>query len=112
MDRGGSVLAFCAGRTVFGTSETSLRSSRPCPGLETKDYTNSGIVSRDATLRHATRLLDWTEDLSVAIFFALQGKVDQPCVWILNPFRLNLKSTSKAVIYDSADTLEHDSRMI
>lgn len=40
-----------------------------------------------------TRLLDWTEVLGVAVYFATLG-VDEtgpisPCVWVLNPYRLN-----------------------
>ena len=45
-----------------------------------------------------TRLLDWTEVLGVAIYFAIlnvdateqAGKQSpQPCVWVLNPYQLN-----------------------
>jgi hypothetical protein len=44
-----------------------------------------------------TRLLDWTETLGVALHFALENHLAQsrgsadacPCVWILNPYRLN-----------------------
>lgn len=43
-----------------------------------------------------TRLLDWTEVLGVAVFFALREAFEnsQPCVWILNPYALNEKSWS------------------
>ena len=41
-----------------------------------------------------TRLLDWTESLSAALYFALPVEeaspaVDDQCVWLLNPYRLN-----------------------
>lgn len=44
-----------------------------------------------------TRVLDWTENLFVALYFALidspvdyrDPSVNQPCVWVLNPWRLN-----------------------
>ena len=39
-----------------------------------------------------TRLLDWTTDLWVAVFFAMLGKTEQPCIYILDPMKLNRKS--------------------
>lgn len=51
-----------------------------------------------------TRLLDWTEVLGVAIYFAISGVDDlriqgsqgkppaSPCIWVLNPNQLNLAS--------------------
>lgn len=48
-------------------------------------------------MRHhgvATRLLDWTETLGVAIYFALRDAAvtATPCVWLLNPYTLNEQS--------------------
>jgi hypothetical protein len=48
-----------------------------------------------------TRLLDWTEVLGVAIYFATLGineqhdpnDVDPPCVWVMNPYLLNQSSS-------------------
>ena len=43
-----------------------------------------------------TRLLDWTESLTHAIFFAFDGwsedstPVNKPCIWVMNPSRFNL----------------------
>ncbi len=51
-----------------------------------------------------TRLLDWTEVLAVAVYFAVLNvdatetstdKADPPCVWVLNPYRLNEYSAWK-----------------
>lgn len=38
-----------------------------------------------------TRLLDWTETFGVALHFALANRSAgrQPCIWLLNPMRLN-----------------------
>jgi FRG domain len=43
-----------------------------------------------------TRLLDWTEALGVAIYFAIEdhiygdgSKSSSPCIWVLNPYALN-----------------------
>jgi hypothetical protein len=44
-------------------------------------------------MRHhgvATRLLDWTEALGVALYFAVHNKNGtEPCIWLLNPYSLN-----------------------
>jgi len=48
-------------------------------------------------MRHhgvATRLLDWSEVLGVAVYFALQNASvkSTPCIWLLNPYALNERS--------------------
>ncbi len=37
-----------------------------------------------------TRLLDWTDNFAVALFFALRRQTNEtPCVWVLDPYKLN-----------------------
>src|SRR5712664_127790 len=40
-----------------------------------------------------TRLLDWTSDINIALYFALNRpnsvKSGDPCIWVMNPFKLN-----------------------
>ena len=39
-----------------------------------------------------TRLLDWTDNFAVALYFALNGKSKprfSPTIWMLNPYKLN-----------------------
>jgi hypothetical protein len=53
-----------------------------------------------------TRLMDWTEKLDVALFFALIGEPDRPCIWVLNPYLLGaktMKTGQEAFIYDFAE---------
>ncbi len=44
-----------------------------------------------------TRLLDWTGSFAVALYFALRNydETKTPCVWIMNPKMLNIKSVKK-----------------
>jgi FRG domain len=43
-----------------------------------------------------TRLLDWTESLGVALYFAVKSDTGtatkRPCIWVLNPYSLNQKA--------------------
>lgn len=55
-----------------------------------------------------TRLLDWTESIDVAIFFAVWGNCRDPVIWILNPFRLNQISVNENVIFDRLDKASYD----
>jgi hypothetical protein len=73
-----------------------------------------------AEMRHygvPTRLLDWTDRLDIALYFALSNyreeyekdpsgfhsridSLDKPCLWILNPYNLAKKATNRSSIID------------
>lgn len=48
-----------------------------------------------------TRLLDWTENFAVSLFFAIYKDSTNPCIWILNPIALNRKSIKFDGIVDA-----------
>ena len=81
------------------------------PGMQ-----DSSLSSWDklAHMRHhglPTRLLDWTERLGVAIYFAVNGhtnlKSEPPPIWILSPCRLNEVVLGDRDLY-SPDYLGYD----
>ena len=45
-----------------------------------------------------TRLLDWSENFAVALYFALNENATNPCIWILDPFQLNKESNGEESI--------------
>ena len=55
-----------------------------------------------------TRMMDWTDSLFVALYFALGYKDNpaSPCIWILNPFALNKSAFGRSTIFDQVDRLE------
>ena len=51
-----------------------------------------------------TRLLDWTENFAVALYFALKGCKSEGAVWMLDPYGLNLESVNEQSIpYPNSD---------
>lgn len=51
-----------------------------------------------------TRLLDWTEVVGVATYFALMSEPDNPCIWVLSPQKLNTHSLQKSEIKKCDDS--------
>jgi len=55
-----------------------------------------------------TRLLDWTESVDIALFFAVWDVSQNPTIWVLNPYRLNYCSVGQNIIFDKADPVFYD----
>jgi len=55
-----------------------------------------------------TRLLDWSESIDVALYFAVWEKCQNPTLWVLNPYRLNFESIGKNLIFDKSDPVFYD----
>ena len=60
-----------------------------------------------------TRLLDWSESLASALYFAVKGDPLNPCIWVLNAYLLNKAARKKAgrpdieeIIVPGVDPLE------
>lgn len=64
----------------------------------------------------ATRLLDWTTEFEIALYFAIASirglEISKPeawpCIWVLNPYRLNYLYAKDDVIFDRADPIPYD----
>jgi hypothetical protein len=44
-----------------------------------------------------TRLVDWTDNLNTALYFALNGEANHPRIWLLNPFILTAITTKQSM---------------
>lgn len=54
-----------------------------------------------------TRLLDWTETFSIALYFALRDAKKKAVVWVLDPYALNKQSINREEILHPTE-LEND----
>lgn len=78
-------------------------------------YSISDNWQRLSLMQHygvPTRLLDWTTSVNVALYFAMsysdrKGTGD-PCIWVLNPFKLNALYCGKPMIFDEVDRIPFD----
>ncbi len=62
-------------------------------------------------MRHCglpTRLLDWTENFAVALYFAVKDNPFSPCIWVLDPYKLNLQSWNEEGLLNPSTDLEFD----
>jgi FRG domain-containing protein len=62
------------------------------------------------TMRHhnlPTRLLDWSQSFSVALYFAVQKFEKKGAIWILDPYRLNASTTRSDTILHPQGDLEY-----
>jgi|SRR5271166_3448999 len=69
-------------------SRAPSRSHRPCP--DNNDYL--GWLSLAQHYGLPTRLLDWTENPLVAVYFAVERPDEDGCIWALSPTGLNRAS--------------------
>ena len=58
------------------------------------------------TMQHhglPTRLLDWSENFAVALYFAMKRPRSEAAIWVLNPFKLNRKTLGKEMVINPSD---------
>lgn len=103
-----------------------------CRRIEHNYYSSWEALAEMQHFGVPTRLLDWTENLAVALFFALKKYRDElekywannrtktglsfykpvdlknPCLWVLNPYKLSRVATGKNNIIDPTLSKELD----
>lgn len=75
----------------------ALSRHRHCPPL----YDNTGWLFLMQHYRLPTRLLDWSESMLIATYFAVNDEFDKPgALWALSPFVLNEDQFGKRCIFE------------
>jgi hypothetical protein len=86
---------------AFAEESTFLEFKQQARGFIHREYNDWEMFFLMQHYRVPTRLLDWTENCLVALYFALMDmdSVGDPCVWMLNPFLFNKRNSPN---HDSA----------
>jgi hypothetical protein len=76
---------------VHDEESTFLEFQQRARGFLTKELSDWEMYFLMQHYRVPTRLLDWTGNCLMALYFALKSQCagDKPCVWMLNPFLFN-----------------------
>lgn len=76
---------------LFGEYSTFIEFQQKAKGFLSRDVNSWELFFLMQHYRIPTRLLDWTENAFVALYFALidQTKNGDPCVWMFNPLLFN-----------------------
>jgi len=79
---------------LYGEDSTFIEFQQRARGFLNRDMNSWELFFLMQHYRIPTRLLDWTENTFVALYFALieQTKGGDPCVWMFNPLLFNEKN--------------------
>jgi hypothetical protein len=96
---------------LFGEDSTFYEFQQKARGFLNRNVNSWELFFLMQHYRVPTRLLDWTENAFVALYFALTEQTEEgdPCVWMLNPLLFNERNTPQpgrpyiAVNPDSSD---------
>ncbi len=78
-------------KKLYGEDSTFIEFQQRARGFLSRDVNSWELFFLMQHYRIPTRLLDWTENAFVALYFALidQTKNGEPCVWMFNPLLFN-----------------------
>jgi hypothetical protein len=79
---------------LYGEDSTFIEFQQKAKGFLSRDVNSWELFFLMQHYRIPTRLLDWTENAFVALYFALidQTNSGDPCVWMFNPLLFNEKN--------------------